>query len=66
MPPNKFFYLFVLATFVSNVCSWLFTVSAGWLMTDLDSSALSVSLVTTASFLPMLLLAVPADALNGT
>ncbi|NJC26782.1 MFS transporter [Neolewinella antarctica] len=61
---NKFFLLFVFATFVSNVGTWLFAVGAGWLMTDLGSSALSVSLVQTASLLPMLLLAVPAGAVG--
>lgn len=64
MLKNKFFLLFVLATFVSNVGTWLFAVAAGWLMTDLGSSAFSVSLVQTASLLPMLLLAVPAGAIG--
>ncbi|CAH0998893.1 Enterobactin exporter EntS [Neolewinella maritima] len=61
---NTYFLLFVFATFVSNVGTWLFAIAAGWLMTDLGSSALSVSLVQTAALLPMLLLAVPAGTVG--
>ena len=61
---NTFFLLFVFATFVSNVGTWLFAIAAGWLMTDLGSSALSVSLVQTAALLPMLLLAIPAGTVG--
>ena len=61
---NAFFLLFILATFVSNTGTWLFNVAAGWLMTDLGGSALSVSLVQTANLLPLVLLAVPAGTLG--
>ena len=61
---NAFFLLFVTAAFVSNTGTWLFNVAAGWLMTDLGGSALSVSLVQTANLLPLVLLAVPAGTLG--
>ena len=61
---NPFFLLFVFATFVSNTGTWLFNVAAGWLMTDLGGTALSVSLVQTANLLPLVLLAVPAGTLG--
>lgn len=61
---NAFFLIFITATFVSNVGTWLFNVAAGWLMTDLGGSALSVSLVQTANLLPLVLLAVPAGTLG--
>ena len=61
---NGFFLLFVTAAFVSNVGTWLFNVAAGWLMTELDGSALMVSLVQTANLLPLVLLAVPAGTLG--
>ena len=61
---NAFFLLFVGAAFVSNTGTWLFNVAAGWLMTELGGSALSVSLVQTANLLPLVLLAVPAGTLG--
>ena len=61
---NGFFLLFITAAFVSNVGTWLFNVAAGWLMTELDGSALMVSLVQTANLLPLVLLAVPAGTLG--
>ena len=61
---NAFFLLFITAAFVSNTGTWLFNVAAGWLMTDLGGSALSVSLVQTANLLPLVLLAVPAGTLG--
>ena len=61
---NTFFLLFISAAFVSNVGTWLFNVAAGWLMTDLGGSALSVSLVQTANLLPLVLLAIPAGTLG--
>ena len=61
---NAFFLVFITAAFVSNVGTWLFNVAAGWLMTELDGSALMVSLVQTANLLPLVLLAVPAGTLG--
>ena len=61
---NGFFLLFIGASFVSNVGTWLFAVAAGWLMTDLNGSGLSVGLVQTATLLPLVFLAVPGGALG--
>ncbi len=52
-----------IATVVANIGSWMYVAAAGWLMTSLDPSALTVSLVQVADGLPMLLLAIPAGAL---
>lgn len=51
------------ATVVANIGSWMYAAAAGWLMTGLDPSPLSVSLVQVADTLPMLLAAIPAGAL---
>jgi MFS family permease len=40
------------------------TAASGWLMTSLDSSPLTVSMVQVATSLPMFLLAIPAGALS--
>lgn len=45
-----------------NVCSWLMDMTNGWLMTSLSPSPLMVSLVQTASLLPILLFALPSGA----
>jgi len=52
-----------IATVVANIGSWMYVTAAGWLMTSLDPSPLTVSLVQVADSLPMLLLAIPAGAL---
>ena len=57
-------WLFVTATLVSNIGTWLFTVGTSWLMTELDGSALMVSLVQTATMVPLFLFALPAGALG--
>jgi len=49
-----------IAQFASNVGTWMQTVGAQWLL--IDSSPLLVSLVQTASSLPIVLLALPAGA----
>jgi MFS family permease len=61
---NAFFLLFITAAFVSNTGTWLFNVAAGWLMTDLGGTGLSVALVQTANLLPLVLLAIPAGTLG--
>jgi len=61
---NKFFLLFVFATFISNTGTWLFAVGSGWLMTELDSSALMVSLVQTATLIPLFILGIPTGSLG--
>ena len=50
-----------IAQFASNVGTWMQTVGAQWLL--IDRSPLLVSLVQTASTLPIMLLALPAGAL---
>jgi MFS family permease len=52
-----------LATVVSNVGTWMYNASSGWLMVSLDSNPLVVSLVQVATSLPMFLFALPAGAL---
>jgi MFS family permease len=52
-----------IATVVSNVGGWMYSVACGWLMTSLDSDPLTVSLVQVANNLPMFLFAIPAGAL---
>jgi MFS family permease len=51
------------ATVVSNVGGWMYGASSSWLMTNLDSSPLMVSLVQAMDSLPMFMFAVPAGAL---
>ena len=57
-------WLFVTATLVSNIGTWLFTVGSSWLMTELDGSALMVGLVQTATMVPLFFFALPAGALG--
>jgi len=57
------FRLLWIATVVSNIGAWMQSAAAGWLMTDLDPSPLTVSLVQVAASLPMFLFALPAGAL---
>jgi MFS family permease len=51
------------ATVVANIGTWMYNAACGWLMTSLDASPLTVSLVQVAANLPMFLLALPAGAL---
>ncbi|WP_243422792.1 MFS transporter [Micromonospora globispora] len=55
-----------LAVLASNVGTWMQTVGAQWLLVDQPNAATLVSLVQTASMLPVLLLALPAGALADT
>ncbi len=52
-----------IATVVSNIGGWMYSVASGWLMTSLDSNAFIVSMVQVANSLPMFLFAIPAGAL---
>jgi MFS family permease len=52
-----------IASFVSNVGTWMQNVAAAWLMTSLSASALMVALIQAAANLPMFVLALPAGAL---
>jgi MFS family permease len=53
-----------IATVISNIGGWMYSVASGWLMTSLDPNALIVSLVQVANSLPMFLFAIPAGALS--
>ena len=55
-----------LAVLASNIGTWMQTVGAQWLLVDAPGAATLVSLVQTASMLPVLMLALPAGALADT
>jgi MFS family permease len=52
-----------IAALASNLGTWMQNVGAAWLMTSLSKSPLMVSLIQTASSLPIFFLALPAGAL---
>src|SRR5436190_16471596 len=52
-----------IAAVISYTGTWMQNVGAGWLMTQLTTSPLKVSLVTAASTLPVFLVILPAGAL---
>src|SRR5215475_903503 len=52
-----------IAAVISYTGTWMQNVGAGWLMTQLTTSPLMVSLVTAASTLPVFLVILPAGAL---
>lgn len=52
-----------IASVVSNTGTWIQSTATAWLMTSLAPSAIMVSLVQTATTLPLFLLALPAGAL---
>jgi MFS family permease len=60
---HRAFTLFWLAALISNIGTWMNSVAASWLMTDLRTSPLMVALVQTSTTLPVFLLALPAGAL---
>lgn len=51
------------ATVVANIGTWMYSAAAAWLMTNLTTHPLMVSLVQVATTLPMFLFALPAGAL---
>src|SRR5438067_12850745 len=51
------------AAVISYTGTWMQNVGAGWLMTQLTTSPLMVSLVTAATTLPVFLVILPAGAL---
>ncbi len=57
------FRAFWIASFVSNLGTWMHEIGAGWLMTELDASPQMVSAVRTAMATPIVLLAIPAGVL---
>jgi MFS family permease len=60
---HRAFTVIWIATVVSNIGGWMYSVASGWLMTSLDSNAFIVSMVQVANSLPMFLFAIPAGAL---
>jgi MFS family permease len=52
-----------IASVISNIGTWMQSTATAWLMTTLAPSAVMVSLVQTATSLPIFLLALPAGAL---
>src|SRR6476620_5663866 len=52
-----------LAAVISYTGTWMQNVGAGWLMTELSTSPLMVSLVQAASAIPVFLVVLPAGAL---
>ncbi|MEO1006710.1 MAG: MFS transporter, partial [Cyanobacteria bacterium J06638_38] len=60
---HRTFAILWTAAFISNIGTWMHSVGASWLMTDLSPSPLMVALVQTATSLPVFLLALPAGAL---
>ncbi|HEV8267672.1 MAG TPA: MFS transporter, partial [Thermoanaerobaculia bacterium] len=52
-----------IAAIASNVGTWIQSVGEKWLMAELTTSPLLISLIETGTSLPMLLLALPAGAL---
>jgi MFS family permease len=63
---NPVYRMLWLAVLASNVGTWMQTVGAQWLLVDEPGAATLVSLVQTASTLPVLLLALPAGVLADT
>ncbi|MGH7120744.1 MAG: MFS transporter [Acetobacteraceae bacterium] len=51
------------ANLITSLGTWMQNTGAGWLMTDLQPDALTVSLVQAATIMPMCLLALPSGAL---
>ena len=60
---HRTFAVIWVATVVSNIGGWMYSVASGWLMTSIDADPLFVSLVQVANNLPMFLFAIPAGAL---
>jgi len=60
----RIFTVLWLATLVSNIGTWMFNVTSGWIMTELSPSPFMVSLVQVATALPIFIFALPAGALG--
>jgi MFS family permease len=60
---RRVFFALWIAALASNLGTWMQNVGAAWLMTSLSKSPLMVSLIQTASSLPIVLLALPGGAL---
>ena len=60
---RRVFFALWIAALASNLGTWMQNVGAAWLMTSISKSPLMVSLIQTASSLPIFFLALPAGAL---
>ncbi|MBK8174281.1 MAG: MFS transporter [Rhodospirillales bacterium] len=60
---NRVFRALWIATVASNVGTWVNDTASAWMMTEMASSPLLVSLVQVATTLPICLLAIPAGVL---
>ena len=60
---HRAFAVVWIATVVANVGTWMYNAASGWLMTSLDPTPLTVSLVKVANMLPTFLLVFPAGVL---
>ena len=54
-----------LAAVVSNIGTWMHEVGAGWLMTELTSDPLMISLVAASTSLPVFLFVIPGVVAYG-
>src|SRR3954468_24398430 len=63
---HRVFRALWLAVLGSQIGTWMQTVGAQWLLVDRPNAPTLVSLVQTASMLPVLLLALPAGVLADT
>lgn len=61
---HKAFLILWIAGLISNIGTWIFNVTCGWMMTNLSTSPLMISLVQAATTLPICLFALPAGALG--
>lgn len=60
---NRIFFALFLAQLVSNLGTLMQAVGASWLMGDLGAPSSQVALVQTASFLPVVMVGIPAGVL---
>ncbi len=60
---HQAFAIMWIAALISNIGTWMHSVGAGWLMTNLSPSPLIISLVQTSTTLPIFLFALLAGAL---
>ena len=60
----RIFTVLWMATLISNIGTWMFNVTSGWIMTELSPSPFMVSLVQVATALPIFIFALPAGALG--
>ncbi|UJP05562.1 MAG: MFS transporter [Nitrosomonas sp.] len=61
---HRIFTVLWVATLISNIGTWMFNVTSGWLMAELSPSPFMVSMVQVATTLPVFLFALPAGAVG--